>query len=127
MADDGAAIFALIDEVQGDADAARGALPDLAGEVWQAADRLREATASLLAQGLNARFAGAVPYLRATARVLGGHFHLRAALAEGGKGPRSALARVFIGRILPEHAALLEQLRAGDADLYALSAMELAS
>ena len=124
MMDGGEAAFRLLQEVQDDAEAARAALPDLAGEVWAAAETLREATEWLVAQEMNDRFAGAVPYLRAFARVLGAHFHLRAALVDR-QGPRARLARVFIRRILPEHATLLARARDGAAALYALSAEEL--
>ena len=125
MLDGGEAAFALIDEIQADAEAARATLPDPAGEVWAASETLREATEALLGMEPNARFGAALPYLRGFARVLGGHFHLRAALAEGGAGPRTALARVFIGRLLPEHTAHLAHLRAGAEDLYALSPEDL--
>jgi len=70
------------------------------------------------------RAAGAVPYLRAFARVLGAHYHLRAAQADP-EGPRARLARVFIGRILPEHTALLTRARHGADALYALSPEDL--
>ncbi len=124
MADGGEAAFRLIDEVQRGAEAARVTLPDLAGEVWQAAEALREATEALVAQELNDRFAGAVPYLRAFARVLGAEAHLKAALADP---DRLALARVMIRRILPEHGALLAQVREGAAGLYALRPEDLAA
>jgi alkylation response protein AidB-like acyl-CoA dehydrogenase len=125
MADGGDAAFRLIGEVETSAQAARDALPDLAGDVWAAAETLREATEGLIGQELNDRFAAAVPYLRAFALVLGAHFHLKAAMAEGGTGPRTALARVAIRRLLPEHAGLLVQVREGAADLYALSPEDL--
>jgi len=81
----------------------------------------------MVAQGeLNDRFAGAVPFLRAFARVLGGHFHLIAALADPG-GPREKLARYYINALLPEHAGLLEQAQGGCADLYAISLEELSA
>ncbi|MFN3280889.1 MAG: acyl-CoA dehydrogenase, partial [Tabrizicola sp.] len=99
-------------------------LPDLAGEVWAAAEALREGTEALVAMPLNDRFAGAVPYLRAFARVLGAGAHLKAALAEG---DREALARVMIRRILPEHAALLAEAREGAAGLYAVGTDDLAA
>ncbi|MFC3085252.1 acyl-CoA dehydrogenase [Tabrizicola soli] len=123
MADGGEAAFRLIDEVQRGAEAARTRYPDLAGEVWQASEALREATEALVAQPLNDRFAGAVPYLRAFARVLGGDAHLKAALADS---DRLALARVMIRRILPEHAALLAQVREGAEGLYAVRPEDLA-
>jgi acyl-CoA dehydrogenase len=124
MADGGEAAFRLIDEVERGAEAARAAMPELAGDVWSAAEALREATEALLAQPLNDRFAGAVPYLRGFARVLGGHMHLKAAMADPG---RTALARVMIKRLMPEHAALLAQTREGAAGLYALSPDDLAA
>jgi acyl-CoA dehydrogenase len=123
MADGGEAAFRLIDEVQAGAEAARAGLPDLAGDVWAAAEALRDATEALVAKGMNDRFAGAVPYLRAFARVLGGDAHLRAAVA-GGRA-RTALARVAIRRLMPEYASLLAQVREGADDLYALSPEDL--
>jgi acyl-CoA dehydrogenase len=123
MMDGGEAALRLLQEVQDGAEAARAALPDLAEPVWQAAEALREATEWLVAQETPDRFAGAQPYLRAFARVLGAHYHLRAARADA--AGRSALAKVFISRILPEHIGLLAQMRAGAAGLYALSDQEL--
>ena len=127
MMDGGAAAYALLDEIEAGAEAARDQLPDLAEPVWQAAANLREATEWLVSQtDMQMRFAGAVPYLRAFARVLGGHLHLRAAWA-GSETGRTALARFYILRMLPEHAALLSHAQAGAADLYALRPEELAS
>ncbi len=123
LSDGGEAAFRLIDEVQAGAEAARGVLPDLAGEVWRAAEALREATEALLALPLNDRFAGAAAYLRGFALVLGGQAHLKAALADVGRLP---LARVMIRRLLPEHAALLRAARDGAEGLYAVSVEALA-
>lgn len=118
MMDGGEAAFRLIDEIEASAETARVSLPDLATPLWNAAEALREGTEVLLAQAVNDRFAGAVPYLRAFARVLGAHFHLKSALADVG---RSDLARFAIRRLLPEHAALLAQAREGAAGVYALT------
>ncbi|MFE3837123.1 acyl-CoA dehydrogenase [Pseudogemmobacter sonorensis] len=118
LSDAGEAAFRLIHEVETTAAAARADLPELATEVWQAAETLRETTEALLAMPLNDRFAGALPYLRAFALVLGGHAHLKAALADPA---RLALARVMIRRLLPGHAALLDQAREGAEGLYALT------
>ena len=123
LADGGAAALRLIDEVQAEAEGARALLPDLAGEVWQAAEVLREATEALLAMPLNDRFAGAVAYLRGFALVLGAQAHLKAALADPGRLP---LARVMIRRLLPEHAALLRAAREGAGGLYDVSDEALA-
>lgn len=125
MMDGGEAAFRLMEEIEAQAETARPQFPNMATAVWNAAETLREATEWLLTQDMNDRFAGAVPYLRAFARVLGAHFHLKAALAEGGTGPRTELARVAIKRLLPEHAALLVQVREGAAGLYALSPEDL--
>ncbi len=122
MMDSGETAFRLIDEIEADAEAARAAFPDLATPLWHAAEALREGTEGLLAQAAQDRNAGAVPYLRAFARVLGGHFHLKAALADGA---RADLARFYIRRLMPEHAALLAQVREGASGIYALSAEAL--
>ncbi|WP_028030181.1 acyl-CoA dehydrogenase [Gemmobacter nectariphilus] len=127
MMDGGEAALRLLQEVQDGAEAARGLLPDLAGEVWSAAESLREGTESLVAQDMVDRLAGSVAYLRAFALVLGAHFHLRAALAEGGTGARATLAHVYIRRQLPQHGALLAEMRDGAASLYALSPEDLAA
>jgi acyl-CoA dehydrogenase len=124
MADGGTAAFALIDEVQSHAEAARTPHPDLATDLWQAAESLRETTEALLKQDLTDRFAGAVPYLRAFALILGADAHLRAAHADS---TRAALARIAIKRLLPEQAGLLTQARLGAADLYALTPEDLAA
>ena len=125
MSDEGRAAFRLLQEVEDAARAARGAMPELAEAVWQAAETLREHTEWMQAQGTQDRFAGAVPYLRAFARVLGAHFHLRAALAEG--GGRTKLATVYIRRLLPQAEAALAEARVGADDLYALSVEDLSA
>ncbi len=128
MMDGGEAAYRLLDEVQKAAEAARSTLPEMAQAVWDAAETLRETTEWVVSQdNLNERFAGAVPYLRAFARVLGGHFHLQSAFAEGGDGKRTALARFFIERLLPEHEAACAHARAGAEGLYALSVEDLAA
>jgi hypothetical protein len=125
LADGGEAATNLIDEIQAGAEAARGALPELAAPVWQAAETLREATEWMVEQPVQERFAGALPYLRAFARVLGAHFHLSAARAGGAR--HRALAAVHVHRLLPEHEALLAEARAGASGLYALSPDDLAA
>ncbi|MGI1662870.1 acyl-CoA dehydrogenase [Palleronia sp. KMU-117] len=128
--DGGDAAFRLIDEIEGGAEAARLAFPDLARSVWGAAETLREATEWMVAQGdMNERLAGAQPFLRAFARVLGAHYHLRAACTAeaGARRARTALARHYMVRLLPEHAALLDAARQGKADLFALDLADLAA
>ncbi|AZV76778.1 acyl-CoA dehydrogenase [Parasedimentitalea marina] len=125
MMDGGDMANRLMDEIEEQAERARTTHPNMAESVWQACESLREATDWLVAQdAMNDRFAGAVPYLRAFARVLGGHFHLTAAMADLG-GPREKLARFYITRLLPEHAGLLAHAQAGAAGAYALTLEEL--
>jgi alkylation response protein AidB-like acyl-CoA dehydrogenase len=127
LADGGEAAHLLIDEVQAGAEAAREAMPDLAKAVWGAAETLRETTEALLAMEPTARNAGAVAYLGGFARVLGAHVHLTCACVEGGEGRRSRLAAFYITRLLPMHAALLAEARAGAASVYAVTHADLSA
>lgn len=128
MMDGGEAAHALLDEIEAQAEAARSSLPKLAEPVWQASETLREAVEWMLGQkDLTHRFAGAAPFLLGFARVLGAHFHLKAAVTEGGDGPRSRLARFYITRLLPEHTGLLAHAVQGSDDLYALTAEDFAA
>lgn len=125
MMDGGEAAARLLDEIEDQAERARATFPNMAEAVWQATETLRETTEWLVAQtDLNDRFAGAVPYLRAFARVLGGHYHLAAAMAEPG-GAREKLARFYIESLLPETLALLAQTQTGSKTLFALTADDL--
>ena len=128
LMDGGEAAFALLDEITEFTAKAREDCPTLGEPLWEANESLREATEWMLAQdAMNARFAGAMSYLMAFARVLGGYVHLKAAIVEKGKGARTKLAVVYMTRLLPEHVGYLAEARAGDNDLYALSADELAA
>ena len=128
LMDGGDAAFRLLDEIEAQAEAARADFPNMSEAVWSAAEDLRETTEWMVEQSdMQDRFAGAVPFLMGFARVIGAHFHLRAAIAEGGKGTRTELARFYINRLLPEHTAQFAQARTGAAGLYALSPEDLAS
>ena len=123
MMDGGDATFTMLDEIEAAAETAKATMPDLAGPVWHAAETLREATEWLVKQDMTNRFAGAVHYLRAFARVLGGHYHLTAALQ--GDATRKRLATFYIKRILPEHTSLLAHVREGGHDLMAITLDDL--
>ncbi|MBV1867840.1 MAG: acyl-CoA dehydrogenase [Marinosulfonomonas sp.] len=126
LADGGEAAYRILDEVETIAEVARAEFPDLAAKVWTSAEGLRETTEWLVAQtNLNNRFAGAVPFLRAFARVLGGAAHLKAAVAEETQGTRARMARFYITRLLPEHASLLAQVQQGGEDLLAITPEDL--
>ena len=119
MMDGGAAAQALLDEVQDEARKHSQLFPERSELVWTAAQSLSEATLRLIEMELTDRNAGAVPYLSAFARVLGAHYHLRAAAA-GGEDEK-ILARIYIDRILPRYEADLAELFAGVGDLDAIS------
>ena len=125
MMDHGEAAYRMLDEIADCAEAARSDLPEMADELWSATQNLQEATETLLGQSMPDRFAGAVPYARAFARVLGAHYHLKAAAIGGADSVRGKLASVYIRRLLPEHQAALREAREGAAGLYALSADDL--
>lgn len=112
MMDGGAAAFALLDELAADCMGHA-----LTGPVLAAIDAHRLATKTLLAQDPNDRNAGAVPYLRAFARVMGAALHLRAAKADPLREP---LAAFYIQRLLPDCTSLLAQAGLGASGLYAL-------
>lgn len=119
LADGGDAAFRLLKELEDSAADARDRFAPQAEAVWDAAQALRDATEWMLAEpDMSERGAGAAAYLRAFALVLGGMYHLRAALA--GDADRAAMMRVFAARQLPQVAALLAEARAGAADLYAV-------
>ncbi len=115
LADGGGAARALIDEAAATAAAggARGAA------LAAAAGRLAAATGWMLAAEATDRAAGAAPYLRAFALTLGGHYLLKAALAEGPGGPRAALAAFQAEQLLPQVGALCAAACAGAEALYA--------
>ena len=126
LMDGGEAAAAILDEIEAQAEAARAEMPELAEPVWQAAENLREAMEWMLAQGeMTERFAGAVPFLMGFGRVLGAHYHLSAAMAEGEEGKRHRLARFYIRRLLPQSAAYLAHATAGAEGVMALSPDDL--
>ncbi len=131
LADGGDAAGRIIDEIESCAEGCRETLPDMAESIWQAAEALREACDWLVDHpDMDDRFAGASAFLRAFARVIGACAHLRAAMAEhtetGAAGPRTALARFYIERLLPEHTGLCAHATRGAAGLYAISNEDLA-
>ena len=72
----------------------------------------------MVAAETNDRFAGAAPYLRAFALTLGGHYLLKAALAEA-RAARAALAAFHVRQLLPQVGALCDAACEGAAPLYA--------
>jgi acyl-CoA dehydrogenase len=115
LADGGAAARELIGEVHATAQEAGGAL---GAGLAAAADALDAVTRWLAAAERNDRYAGAVPYLRAFALVLGGHYLVRGALAAPGDRTRQALAAFQVRQMMAEVPALAARAREGAAPLY---------
>ncbi|MCP5072375.1 MAG: acyl-CoA dehydrogenase [Rhodobacteraceae bacterium] len=127
LMDGGAAAFAMLAEIGGTAAQAEATMPDLAAFLGAAEASLTATTTWMLEQSdMNQRFAGATAYLRAFGLTLGGHYLLKAALAEGGAGPRTVLARFHIRQLMTVVDGLCSQAREGAADLYAMNADALA-
>ncbi len=127
MMDGGTAVRALLDEISETVIGLQKSHPDLSTALLVALEKLRKTTEWMLSQkDMADRFAGAVPYLRGFARVLGGYYHLCAAAHEKGDGARTKLATFYIHSLLPEYSGLLAQAMQGADDLYALDLEELA-
>ncbi len=112
LMDGGAAARALLAEV-----AETAATKPEGAALALAAAEVGRATDWMLAAETNDRFAGAAPYLRAFALTLGGHYLLRAALADPGREP---LALFHLRQMLPQVAALCAAATEGAAPLYAI-------
>jgi alkylation response protein AidB-like acyl-CoA dehydrogenase len=93
LADGGTALRAALDDAQADA-----------------------AIAFMAKAGADDRQAGAVPFLRAMALILGAQAHARAAAADPARAP---LAAVFRQRLLPQAAPLLHEATGGAAVIMA--------
>ncbi|WBU56762.1 acyl-CoA dehydrogenase [Paracoccus sediminicola] len=119
MMDGGAAAQALLEQIQDEARANSKVCPIRIESLWGAAETLSEATAQLVEMDMEDRFAAAVPYLSAFARVLGAYYHLKAAVS-GGEDER-LMAKIYVDRILPRYRADLEEAEAGFGDLKAIS------
>ena len=107
MMDDGAAIFALIDDMTHAIDDAKAALI--------------AATKALLERDMNTRGADAVAYQRAFASVLGSHY-----LAKGAASSKeyAKLSADFNLRELPAQIARLTSIANAPRDVYAFGAVE---
>ena len=126
LMDGGKAAFSIIDEVQETIKQCPVDFSSIANEVQRASEALSKTIEWMCEQkNINDRFAGAVPFLNAFGRVLGGYFHLKSAIQEGHNGPRTKLARFYIFNLMPEYLGLLTQAKQGCDGLYSFSAAEL--
>jgi hypothetical protein len=122
MMDGGAAAEGLLGEMEETARAARATHKDLADILQDHGETLATATRWMAGADLNDRFAGAVPYLRAFALVLGGHYALKGVLADPDNAHRRAEAAFFIRQIMPQAAPLAQSALEGADPLYLLPA-----
>lgn len=114
LADGGAALHALIDELEA------GAQTSTAASLLSATEALRVATRWMVDAPMADRLAGSTPFLRAVALILGGHHLLRAA----GSDPfRQGIARFHLEQLLPMAEPLLRSAREGTDTLLALDAL----
>jgi acyl-CoA dehydrogenase len=120
LSDGGAAAQALLDE------AAETATAFGSDRLAEAVAAVREATETLVGMEINDRLAGSVPYARAFALTLGGHYHAKAAIADP-DGPHARLAASFLTRQLSAVPGLLAEAVQGGRDLYSLSPDDLAA
>jgi len=111
LKDGGKAARALIDEIRNTA-----STDGLHPRLNTAADQLETATDWMLDAQINDRFAGAAPYLQAFALTLGGHYLLKAALADRARMP---LAAFFIRQLMPQVTPLCAAACEGANPLYA--------
>jgi len=125
LMDGGEAIFDVLDEIESFLATFVDEFKNYSETLAIGTLDLRETTSWLIKQELNDRFAGAVSYLRLCARVLGGYFHLRAAVASGKGSSREKIADVYFSRLLPEHSGLAQAVRRGSGDLFALTEKDL--
>jgi alkylation response protein AidB-like acyl-CoA dehydrogenase len=126
LRDGGETAAALLDEIFDCAEVARATFPNMAQDLFDAGEVLREATDWMVAQSdYDERFAGASPYLMSFAYVLGAHYHLMGA-AKSAEPERIALARLYFRRLLPLHVPLAKEAMAGNSDLASLAELAFA-
>jgi hypothetical protein len=126
MMDNGEAAYAIINEIKEYINNLSMVKKDLSGLLEMANETLRDTVAHLNAKKeVSDRFGGAMPFLMGYARVLGGFYHLKAAVVEGGSGPRTKLAEFYIRRILPEAMSFLAAAKSDPDEIYNFSINEL--
>ena len=126
MMDNGEAAYAIINEIKDYINNLSMVKKDLSELLEMANETLRDTVEHLNAKKeVSDRFGGAMPFLMGFARVLGGFYHLKAAVVEGGSGPRTKLAEFYIRRILPEAMSFLAAAKSGPEEIYNFSINEL--
>ncbi len=118
LMDNGAAALSLLAEISETATSG-AALGDM---LQVAVQDLHQSVKWMLGADMNDRFAGAAPFLRAFSLTLGGHYLLKAALADAARMP---LAKFHVAQLMQEVGPLCQMARAGADDLYAMDAAAL--
>ena len=126
MMDNGETAYAIINQIKEYIDNLSGVKKDLSVLLGLANETLRETVEYLISKKeVSERFGGAMPFLMGFARVLGGFYHLKAAVVEGDNGPRTKLAEFYIRRILPEAISFLVAAKSDPNEIYNFSVDEL--
>ena len=126
MMDNGEAAYAIINEINDYINNLSMVKKDLSELLEMANETLRDTVEHLNGKKeVSDLFGGAMPFLMGYARVLGGFYHLKAAVVEGGSGPRTKLAEFYIRRILPEAMSFLAAAKSGPEEIYNFSINEL--
>jgi alkylation response protein AidB-like acyl-CoA dehydrogenase len=122
--------LATVREVLPELEAGGGGYDTIRTELGTQLDQLQSATEWMLAQAAtaNAALAGSSPYLRMWGLCLGAWLLAKSALAGEAIGDPTqlVLARFYAEQLLPQAAGLLGAATAGDRDLFALDAAQLA-
>ncbi|MEM0943383.1 MAG: acyl-CoA dehydrogenase family protein [Pseudomonadota bacterium] len=125
LGDGGAAAEGLLGDVAATADAARAAGHDLLAKALEAAhSKAKGVTGWMVKASMGDRAAGATPFLRMWAFVLGAHYLTKGALADESRMPMAAF---FVHQLLPQAHALAQAATAGAEPLYELDAEALSA
>lgn len=126
LMDGGAAAYSFLDEIDGLISYDKNDVTGANVELKHATAKLRDATRWMLkCESLNDRYAGATPYLKAFALVIGGYYHLKGALAESNSNTQIKLARFYLAHVLGEAIHLCKTSTLGSAAIYAITVEEL--
>jgi hypothetical protein len=118
--DDGAMARQVLDEVDETVDALKASDNPVGPLLATAHAQVYAATEWMLENELNDRFAGAVPYLRAFALVLGAHYLARSSMRDAGNQDRATMLSFFAATQLSQVSGLCAGAQLGADVLYAM-------
>ncbi len=115
-------VFCLLAELENDLDRVGQDRAGMSARIRAAMREVRQTTSWLAdQQDRDVLLAASHPYLHALAILLGSCLHHRASAACDGRGPRAALARIYVDRILPACSWHCQEARNGADDLFDLA------